>query len=56
MFLKAKVLYQMGDEKGAATAFKEAAALRKGIAHASEKGDRDLREEDFDELVTFWSI
>lgn len=54
-FLKAKVLFKRNDFKSATDAFKEAANLRRKVKHAITKGDRDLVEEDFDELVTFWS-
>ncbi len=54
-FLMAKVLYQMKDSRAATDALKEAADLRRKIKYAMPKRDRDLTEEDFDELVTFWS-
>jgi hypothetical protein len=55
-FLKAKVLARLGDNQSAAACFREAIALRTSILSASAaKADRDLVEDDFDQLVTFWS-
>ena len=54
-FLKAKVLYEGNNLKSATETFKEAANLRNKVKHAVAKSERDLVEEDFDNLVTFWS-
>jgi hypothetical protein len=55
-FLKAKVLARLGDTKSAAICFGEATALRASILPvAATKADRDLVEDDYDQLVTFWS-
>jgi hypothetical protein len=54
-FLKAKVLFRKNDVKDATEAFKEAANLRRKTKYAAAKDDRDLVEDDFDDLVTFWS-
>ncbi|KAK1775513.1 tetratricopeptide repeat domain-containing protein [Copromyces sp. CBS 386.78] len=55
-FLKAKVLSMLGQEAEAKELFEAAAALRSKIAKvAGKKTMEELTEEDFDELVTFWS-
>ncbi len=53
-FLKAEVLTEAGRENDAAKLFQEAASMRHKITKVWRDG-KDLREEDFDELVTFWS-
>ncbi|KAL9095194.1 MAG: hypothetical protein Q9165_002450 [Trypethelium subeluteriae] len=54
-FLKAKIIMKQGDESKARELFKDAKSLRNRIPRAPEKADADLRESDFDELVTFFS-
>jgi tetratricopeptide (TPR) repeat protein len=55
-YLKAKVLFSAGREEEATKLFKTAASMRRKIKIESQReDDRDLKEEDFDELVTFWS-
>ncbi|KAF2232579.1 tetratricopeptide repeat domain-containing protein [Viridothelium virens] len=54
-FLKAKIMMKQGDEFTATNLFKDAKSLRSRISGASEKADADLRESDFDTLVTFFS-
>ncbi|KAI9794810.1 MAG: hypothetical protein M1816_002938 [Peltula sp. TS41687] len=54
-FLKAKILYHLGEEKKASELLKEASTARRELKRSSKKQDGDLIEEDFDELVTFWS-
>ncbi|KAJ5363978.1 uncharacterized protein N7496_009691 [Penicillium cataractarum] len=53
-FLKAKVLTEAGRENDAAKLFQEGASMRHKITKVW-RDSKDLREEDFDELVTFWS-
>lgn len=54
-FLKAKLLMRSGSEIKAAALFKEARSLRNSIQGAPKKADADLKEYDFDQLVTFFS-
>lgn len=54
-FLKAKVLSLLGQEAEARDLFHSAATLRSKVAKVPEKPVEDLTENDFDELVTFWS-
>jgi hypothetical protein len=55
-FLKAKVLTQLGNDEAAAACFREATVLRSSLLPVSAaKASRDLVEDDFDQLVTFWS-
>lgn len=53
-YLKAKVLSEAGREDDATKLLQEAASMRHKITGVERDG-KDLREEDFDELVTFWS-
>ncbi|KAJ5623412.1 hypothetical protein N7490_012017 [Penicillium lividum] len=53
-YLKAKVLSEAGQEDEATSLLQEAASIRHKIT-GEERDGKDLREEDFDELVTFWS-
>ena len=54
-FLKAKVMYGLGDEQGAMVMLKQAAAMLKSLSPQETKGYKDLTEQDFDALITFWS-
>ncbi|KAI9733663.1 MAG: hypothetical protein M1834_003265 [Cirrosporium novae-zelandiae] len=54
-FLKAKLLYRIGDEEEASILVRQAVALRNKIAPIPTKDYKMLTEESFDELVTFWS-
>ncbi|KAL9078237.1 MAG: hypothetical protein Q9157_002855 [Trypethelium eluteriae] len=54
-FLKAKIIMKQRDEFIATSLFKDAKSLRGRIPGAPEKADADLRESDFDNLVTFFS-
>ncbi|XDG08250.1 hypothetical protein ABKA04_007865 [Annulohypoxylon sp. FPYF3050] len=54
-YLKAKVLYSSGQEDEGTRLFRTAASMRRKLTGDSSQGDRDLNEEDFDKLVTFWS-
>ncbi|KIW74479.1 hypothetical protein Z517_12419 [Fonsecaea pedrosoi CBS 271.37] len=54
-FLKAKILHRAGAVDDASALFKYAAKSWRELSAGANKPDRDLTEEDFDELVTFWS-
>lgn len=54
-FLKSKLAGLLGDQVNADKLRGEAAELRARIATALPKAVHELQEEDFDELVTFWS-
>jgi hypothetical protein len=55
-FLKAKVLTRLDDSQPAAACFREATGLTTSILGVpAAKADRNLVEDDFDQLVTFWS-
>jgi hypothetical protein len=54
-FLKAKLLAKMGENEQSETALREATRLRAELVPNSSKPVRELVEEDFDQLVTFWS-
>ncbi|KAJ5414120.1 hypothetical protein N7509_000747 [Penicillium cosmopolitanum] len=53
-YLKSKVLSEANQEDEARKLLREAASMRHKITGVERDG-KDLREEDFDELVTFWS-
>ncbi|CAI7670768.1 unnamed protein product [Penicillium pancosmium] len=53
-YLKSKVLSEARQEDEARKLLREAASMRHKITGVERDG-KDLREEDFDELVTFWS-
>ncbi|KAJ5769426.1 hypothetical protein N7520_003985 [Penicillium odoratum] len=53
-YLKAKVLSEAGQEDEATKLLQKAAFIRHKITGVERDG-KDLQEEDFDELVTFWS-
>ena len=55
-FLKAKILHHAGLLEDASSLFKEAANARRELAADKQKLDRDLVEDDFNDLVTFWSM
>ena len=54
-FFKAKLLFTRNDVKEVTEASKEAGNRRRKVKHAMPKEKRDLVEEGFDSLVTFWS-
>jgi len=54
-FLKAKILYQHGDQNQAKRLFRQAVRSRSKIRGEASVDDGSLTEEDFDGLVTFWS-
>lgn len=54
-FLKAKLLMQSDNGPEAAVLFKEARNIRNSLPGVMIKPDEQLREADFDELVTFFS-
>ena len=54
-FLKAKLLAKMNKNEQSETALREAIRLRAELVPNSSKPVRELVEEDFDQLVTFWS-
>jgi tetratricopeptide (TPR) repeat protein len=55
-FLKSKLLVKMGNNDEAASCFNEARTLRAAILGGqTKKLDSRLVEDDFDQLVTFWS-
>lgn len=53
-FLKAKVALQSENEIEATALFRQATILRNRIKNASRVEDSQLRESDFDELLTFY--
>jgi hypothetical protein len=52
-FLEAKVLFTRTDVKDTTDAFKEAVNLRREVRHAIPTEERDLLEENFDDLAAF---
>jgi hypothetical protein len=54
-FLKSKLLQLQGQIVEAAAMFSQAFELRREILWAEAKDAEELRESDFDNLVTFWS-
>lgn len=54
-FLKSKVLRKKGDAEVALSLLRDAATIRKTILGNDPKDGDELTEDDFDQLVTFWS-
>lgn len=54
-FLKGKLLDKMGSHDEAVGWFRDAFDLRRRLVPGDEKRIEGLEEDDFDELVTFWS-
>ncbi|KAF4450028.1 tetratricopeptide repeat domain-containing protein [Fusarium austroafricanum] len=54
-FLKAKTLFAAGKEQEATQSFQKAKALIRKLRPEPWMGKGDLQEQDFDDLVTFWS-
>ena len=54
-FLKAKIVYRLGRDHEASVLFNSAAKSWSLLAGRSMINYRDLVEDDFTELVTFWS-
>ncbi|KAM3423793.1 hypothetical protein BST61_g1197 [Cercospora zeina] len=54
-FLLSKSYFATDDEGPAVKFFQRAVELRRQVEHATAKPDSELREADFDALVTFWS-
>ncbi|KAI1456285.1 P-loop containing nucleoside triphosphate hydrolase protein [Annulohypoxylon moriforme] len=54
-YLKAKVLFSAGQEEEGTKLFRTAASMRRKLTGDSAQGDKDLNEDEFDRLVTFWS-
>jgi hypothetical protein len=55
MFLRAKILWLLCDDDNAVNVFNDAVRRRKILVPPPWKPDEELSEEDFDDLVTFWS-
>ena len=53
--LKSQVLRQKEDPRDALPLMRDAAAMRRSIPGQDPKDDDELMEDDFDQLVTFWS-
>jgi hypothetical protein len=54
-FKKAKLLMNMGEGSAADVCFAEALALYRGLKHGDDRAIVDLDDDDFDDMITFWS-
>jgi len=54
-FKKAKLLMKMGEGSAADVYFKKALALYKELKHGDDRAIVDLDDDDFDDMITFWS-
>ena len=54
-FLKAKLHFASGDEQNATALFRKAISMRCKLRPNAGEDEKSLQEEDFDEVVTFWS-
>lgn len=54
-FKKSQLLHIMGEEEEAALALNRATELRRTLVPGDERSCSELRDEDFDTLVIFWS-
>ena len=54
-YLKAKVLFSDGREDEGTRLFQTAASMMRKLTGDLTQSSKDLSEDDFDKLVTFWS-
>jgi hypothetical protein len=55
-FLKSKILNAMGNNVAADTALHSAWKVRRCLVEGDVREAHELKQEDFDELVSFWSL